>query len=63
MTTVLDWTDGASVLCVTDLNSSIHIAQMDVRSSTADLSAQIMSDKTMIVYVQAKVIVDAAGNG
>jgi hypothetical protein len=53
----------AAILRMAHVDPAIHILQPDARAPAAQLSPQIVTHKSMIVYVQPQVVVDAAGNG
>ena len=60
MVQVLDRTQSAAILRVTNFNPAIHILQFDPRASTGQLAAQVVSHEAMIVNMQAEVVINPA---
>ena len=50
---VFDGTQGMAILCMMNFDSAIHVRQLDVRAAVAQLSAEIVADKLMMIHVQS----------
>ena len=61
MASVFYGTHRVPILSVTDLDSAIYIRKVDMRAALAELSAQIVSHKTVIIYTQPEVVTDPTG--
>ena len=45
-----------------DLDAPIDVGQPNMRATLANLSTQVMSDKSMMIDVQSKIVTDATGD-
>ena len=59
MIAVLDRAHRVSILRVLNLDAPVYIRQVDVRATCANLSPQVVPDKSMMIDVQAEIIADA----
>src|ERR1035438_5199170 len=62
MAEVFRRTQGPAVGGVANLNPAIHVLQFNPRAAAAQFAAQIVADESVMIHVQAEVILDAAGN-
>ena len=60
MAAILHWAHGVAVLCMMDVNPSIHIAELYLRSPMAQLSSQIVAHETVVIDMQPEIILNTA---
>ena len=63
MIAVFHRANGVPILRVLYLNAAVYVRQPDVCATCPNLSTQVMSDKSVMIDVQSKIVADAARDG
>src|SRR5580658_10707247 len=59
---VLHWAERAPVLGVMNLNSAIHVVQLDVGAAGAKFSSQFLADELVSIHMQSEIVIDSTRN-